>query len=208
MAVAAIIVALAAGVVGLAAGPALAQAPGPAPAAGGHPVAKAEPAPAQGVLMRADPSPDAVLQTSPGAVTLTFSTEVAPELSHLAVLDGRGSSVATGDYTRPTARQLHLPVRIRADGDYTVAYHVTFPDGTSVTDLHRFSVGTGVVPAPLDAAARQVGTDAVTRHAHQIDGFSAALLIIDGLVLFGVLALLWLRPRDGRPMRLRPTEPD
>ena len=158
--------------------------------------------------MRADPPPDAVLQTAPAGVTLTFSAEVAPELSHLAVLDGRGSSVATDDYTRPAPNQLHLPVRIRADGDYTVAYHVTFPDGTSVTDLHRFSVGTGTVPAPLDAVARQVGTDAVTRHAHQIDGFSAALLIIDGLVLFGVLALLWLRPRDGRPMTLRSTEPD
>ncbi|WP_083802153.1 copper resistance protein CopC [Micromonospora sp. ATCC 39149] len=67
-----------------------------------------------------------------------------------------------------------MPLRVDAPGDYTVAYHVTFADGTAVTGAHRFSVGTGVAPAPLDDAARRASTDVVVdAHGHGIDGFSA-----------------------------------
>lgn len=165
----------------------------PAPAAAGgsrEPVAAA-------------PAAGDVLAIAPGEVTLTFAADVQPELSHVAVLDGGGADVAAGDYRLPEPRRLSLPVRLTATGDYTVAYHVTFPDGTSATGAYRFSFGTGAAPAPLDESARQAATATVTEHAHTIDGLSAIILLIDAAVLCGVLALLWLRPRDGRPMTLR-----
>ncbi|MFV2018987.1 copper resistance CopC family protein [Micromonospora sp. LOL_023] len=154
----------------------------------------------------ADPPAGAVLSKAPTGVTLAFAHDVQPELSHVAVFDRDGSEIGDGTYSQPASDRVHLPVTIDQDGDYTVAYHVTFPDGTSTTDAYRFSVGTGVPPVALDAATRQASTDAVARHAHQIDGLSATLLVLDGLVLCAVLGLLWLRPRDGRPMSFRPRD--
>lgn len=170
----------------------------------GFVVLTAGPAWANGGLELADPPPDAVLATAPDQVTMTFTADVQPELSHIEVFDDSGAEVSSGGYTQPEPKRMRLPLDVLAAGDYTIAYHVTFPDGTDLTDLHRFSVGTGTPPAPLDAATRQASTDAVSQHAHRIDGFSATLLVIDGLVLLVVLAMLWLRPRDGRPMTLRP----
>ncbi|MDG4774997.1 copper resistance CopC family protein [Solwaraspora sp. WMMD792] len=161
-----------------------------------------------GRLLLADPPVDAALSVAPTGVTLSFTDTVQPELSHVEVFDGAGDEVTDGDYRQVAPDRVHQPVQIGADGDYTVAYHVTFPDGSDVTDVYRFSVGTGVPPAALDAATREARTDAVSEHAHEIDGFSATLLVIDGLVLFVVIALLWLRPRDGRPTSLRYRDPD
>ncbi|WP_158632268.1 copper resistance CopC family protein [Micromonospora sp. Llam0] len=156
-----------------------------------------------GRLLQADPPVGAALSVAPTGVTLSFTDTVQPELSHVEVFDGAGEEVTDGDYRQVAPDRVHQPVRTGVDGDYTVAYHVTFPDGSDVTDVYRFSVGTGAPPAALDAATREARTDAVSDHAHEIDGFSATLLVIDGLVLFVVIAMLWLRPRDGRPMSLR-----
>ncbi|MFC0529842.1 copper resistance CopC family protein [Phytohabitans kaempferiae] len=162
---------------------------------------------ADGGLVRASPPVGGVLDAPPAVVTLTFSDDVQPELSHIAVFDDSGAEVGDGGYDQPAPRLIRLPVDIGADGAYTVAYHVTFPDGTSVTDVYRFSVGTGRAPAPLDAAEREARTEAVSEHAHQIDTLSAVLLVIDGAVLLVAVALLWLRPRGRRrPMSLRSTE--
>ncbi|TDC85667.1 copper resistance protein CopC [Micromonospora sp. KC606] len=151
----------------------------------------------------ADPSAGAVLSTAPAEVTLGFGGSIDEEQSHVAVLDDAGRTVSDGEPRRAGSTRLRLPLRIGAAGDYTVAYHVTFTDGTTDTGVHRFSVGTGVPPAPLGAAALRASTDAVAAHAHRIDPFSAALLFVDGVVLAVILALLWLRPRDGRAMSLR-----
>ncbi len=157
-----------------------------------------DPARADAGLVSADPPAGAVLDAAPTEVTMTFDDSVDEELSHVAVLDTGRKLVARSEPARSGAARLRLPLRIEAAGDYTVAYHVTFADGTTTTGAYRFSVGTGLPPAPLDDAARQASRDAVAKHVHRIDGFSAFLLVVDGAVLAVVLALLWLRPR-GRP---------
>ncbi|NLU79165.1 copper resistance protein CopC [Micromonospora sp. HNM0581] len=149
------------------------------------------------------PTSGAVLDVVPPVVTLTFALDVDEARSHVAVLDSTGRDAGDGEPKRAAPTVLRLPVGGHATGDYTVAYHVTFIDGTTDTGLHRFSVGTGVPPAPLDDATRRAGTDAVATHTHRIDTFSATLLVIDGAVLAAVLALLWLKPRDGRSASLR-----
>jgi copper resistance protein C len=75
---------------------------------------------------------------------------------------------------------------------------VIFLDGGSATGAYRFSVGTGMPPAPLSFAARQTATAAVTQHVHQVDEASAVLFVIDGAVAVIVLFLLWTRPHGGR----------
>ncbi|KXK63422.1 hypothetical protein AWW66_03700 [Micromonospora rosaria] len=166
------------------------------------------PARAQGDLVAADPPAGATLTAAPAEVALTFGAEVDETDSHVAVLDAAGARIVEEPARPSGGAGLRLPVRIDAAGDYTVAYHVTFVDGGTATGAHRFSVGTGRAPAPLDAAARQASTDAVRTHGHTVDGFSAFLLVVDGAVLVVVLALLWLRPRNGRrPMSLRAADP-
>jgi methionine-rich copper-binding protein CopC len=144
------------------------------------------------------PGAGAALATAPAEVTLTFANEVDPGQSHVVVSDSAGTNVAAAEYGLPEPRLLRLPVHITAPGDYTVAYHITFIDGTSVTALYRFSVGTGKAPAALDDTAAATATEAVAGHAHGVDGLSALLLVADGVVLLGALAVLRLRPRAAR----------
>ncbi|NBE79542.1 copper resistance CopC family protein [Micromonospora rubida] len=158
---------------------------------------------ADGGLVSAGPSAGAVLTAAPAEVTLDFDAGVDEGQSHVAVLDVESRTVTDGEPTKAGSTRLRLPVSIGAAGDYTIAYHVTFTDGSTATGAHRFSVGTGVAPAPLDDAARQAGEKVVVGHGHGIDGFSAFLLVIDGAVLAVALALLWLRPRGGRAASLR-----
>jgi methionine-rich copper-binding protein CopC len=157
---------------------------------------------ADGGLLTADPATGSVLVTAPTSVTLEFSAEIWLTESHLAVLDQAGKSVSNEVAAPVGERRLRVPVRLAEAGDFTVAYHVAFLDGTSVTGAHRFSYGTGQAPAPLDPAASRLAAEAVSAHAHSIDGLSATLLVVDGLVLLGVVMLLVLRPRDKRPMSL------
>ncbi|MEV5823918.1 copper resistance CopC family protein [Micromonospora haikouensis] len=148
--------------------------------------------------------PGGVHPPAPAEVTLGFDAEVDEGQSHVAVLDATGGRLTDAEPTRVGSTRLRLPLRIDGAGDYTVAYHVTFADGTTSTGAYRFSAGTGVAPAPLDDAARQASTNVVVdAHGHGIDGFSAFLLFVDGVVLVVVVALLWLRPRGGRARSLR-----
>ncbi|MER5705514.1 copper resistance protein CopC, partial [Micromonospora sp. NPDC002296] len=158
---------------------------------------------AEGGRGPAPPPAGGVAAAAPAEVTLDFDAGVDAGESHVAVLDVESRTVTDGEPTKAGSTRLRLPVSIGAAGDYTIAYHVTFTDGSTATGAHRFSVGTGVAPAPLDDAARQAGVDVVVEHGHGIDGFSAFLLVIDGAVLAVALALLWLRPRGGRAASLR-----
>ena len=74
-------------------------------------------------------------------------------------------------------------------GDYTVAFHVVFRDGSETTGARSFSVGTGVAPRPA-------AVDAALGHQHDIDPLSAVLLTVDLAVVAGAGLLLLLRPRS------------
>lgn len=147
-----------------------------------------------------NPAAQAVLAAPPAAVELTFPAAPDPDFSHVSVLTADGTRTNSGALTRSAGRTLRQPVSIGSSGDVTIVYHVLFTDGGESTGTLRFSVGTGVPPAPLDSAARRAATAALDVHEHQVDPVSATLLVIDGLVAFGVLGLLYLR----RPYRQAP----
>ena len=146
-------------------------------------------------MVASDPAAGAALTTAPAAIELVFPAPVAVDLSHVSVQADGGASATTGPLGQPARGTVRQPVRIPGSGTFTVAYHVTFVDGTEDTGLVRFSVGTGVPPPPLHATAaeRAVGEAA---HSHSIDPLSAVLLVVDGLVVVVVLTLLL---RRGRP---------
>lgn len=156
-----------------------------------------------------NPAAQAVLASPPEAVELTFRAAPDVDFSHVSVLAADGGRANSGALARGTDRTLRQPVSIDAPGDVTVAYHVLFADGGESTGTLRFSVGTGVPPASLDPAARQAATANLDVHQHQVDPLSATLLVIDGLVAFGALGLLYLRRpyRHAPPPVAPPTEP-
>lgn len=163
--------------------------------AGGYPTSTH----AGGGLTASSPADRAALATAPTAVRLTFSAVPTVALSHVIVLDEAGSPVNSGALARH-GDTLAQPVRIRARGNHTVAYHVVFDDGSDAHGTLRFSVGTGVPPPPLEPQAHQAAEATVARHEHSVDPMSAILLLADAAVGLGVLALLYRR----RPGRRRP----
>jgi methionine-rich copper-binding protein CopC len=153
-------------------------------------------------LTSASPANGAALASAPDAVLLTFSAPPAPDQSHVSTRDRSGREVGTGEPTLAGSAGLRLPVSIRSSGDYTIAYHVVFDDGTDVIGVLRFSVGTGVPPSSLDAAqVAQVRQSVATGHEHTVDPLSATLLVADLVVLVGVVLLLLRRPRPPRPVQ-------
>jgi methionine-rich copper-binding protein CopC len=141
------------------------------------------------------PADRAALPTAPAAVELAFPSSVEVGRSHVAVLADGGSQAGAGPLVQLAPGTVRQPVAITGPGTFTAAYHVTFADGTEGSGFLRFSVGTGVPPPPLDAAAADRATDAAAAgHPHSVDPLSAGLLVLDGLVAVAVVALLLRRP--------------
>ena len=156
---------------------------------GNGPVASPHP------LVASRPATGAALTTPPVAVELIFPAPVDVASSHISVQADGGASASTGPLGHPARGTVRQPVAIPGSGAFTVAYHITFTDGTEDSGLLRFSVGTGVPPPPLDATTAEHAVG-VAEHQHSIDPLSAVLLVVDGVVGVVVLVLLL---RRGRP---------
>ena len=150
-------------------------------------------------VVSSDPANGAALPIAPSTVELVFSAPIDLSQSHLAAQDGHGSKVTVGEPQRAAPGTLRLPITIRAAGDYTVGYHVVFQDGTEATGLLRFSVGTGVPPAPLGgAASAQMQQRVVGGHEHGVDPLSGTMLVADVAVLIGAIVLLLRKRAPGQ----------
>ncbi|MFY1636928.1 copper resistance CopC family protein [Solwaraspora sp. WMMB335] len=158
---------------------------------------------AQDGPVAADPAENAVLGDPPAEVSLDFGRAIDVEYSHIEVFDSTYEAMGADEAEAAGNTGLRVGASIAAPGDYTVAYHVVLADGSEVSGAYRFSVGTGAAPQPLGNQDWQTSVIAVQQHQHGVDEFSAVLLLIDGAVLCAVLALLWLRPRNGQRMSLR-----
>lgn len=146
------------------------------------------------------PADGAALTVAPTEVRLTFSAAVEAGVSHLSVRNGAGREVTgSADPRSAGERTLWVPVTAAGPGDYTIAFHVVFTDGSQLTGARYFSFGTGVPPAAHGFADRQAAAAAAVNahagHNHDIDPASAVLLVVDLLVAGVVGLLLVLRPR-------------
>jgi len=161
------------------------------------------PAWAGGTLVGGDPADGAVLPSAPTSVELEFSAAPDPALSHISVRDAAGHEVSSGPAVRDSGRTLRQPVAATEPGDYSVAFHVEFADGSELVGARFFSAGTGLPPA-AGAAERAAATAAVGAHEHGVDPLSAVLLVVDLVVGLSVVLLLMRRPRSRRPPRNGP----
>jgi copper resistance protein C len=97
---------------------------------------------AHAILVKSDPSKEAVLTVPPREVHLTFNDAVGEEYLALAVIDATGNRVdgrdARLDFTDHA--QLRASVGKLAKGQYLVRYRVLSADGHVVSGKYGFSI--------------------------------------------------------------------
>ena len=133
------------------------------------------------------PDANAVLDTAPAEVRITFGEEPDPRLSHIDVLDTGGATHQQGPLTAnpQDPRELRIAVGPLTKGVYTVAWRTV-----SSVDGHRaagsFAFGIGVSAAQVVSAGTQGGSSS------SIDtGRPSALAVAGRWVLYlGLFALL------------------
>ncbi|MFJ6705768.1 MULTISPECIES: copper resistance protein CopC [unclassified Streptomyces] len=163
-------------------------------------LASAAPASAHAALRGSDPADGAVLKSSPGSVTLTFTESVGLLDDSFRVYDPTNHRVTTGGPGHgpggaDTAR-ITFPKRL-GTGTFTVAWRVVSADSHPVSGALTFSVGepsatTAAVPAgPVENPA--------TGSLYDIGRYVAYLAV--ALLLGGTAFLALCRPPDPAPLR-------
>ncbi|WP_243653414.1 copper resistance CopC family protein [Pseudonocardia endophytica] len=108
------------------------------------------PAWAHAELESSDPAEGASVAKAPGAVTLTFSEAVAPNLATISVSGPGGTRYEAGPATG-SGPTLRVPLKpLGAAGGYTITYRVTSDDGHPISGIVPFTLTT---PGPAAAAA-------------------------------------------------------
>ncbi|MEU6193787.1 copper resistance protein CopC [Streptomyces sp. NPDC047061] len=163
-------------------------------------LASAGPASAHAALRGSDPADGAVLKSSPGSVTLTFTESVGLLDDSFRVYDPTNHRVDTGEPDHGPAgsdtARITFPKKL-GTGTYTVAWRIVSADSHPVSGALTFSVGkpsattaavsTGPVENPLTGSLYNIG-----RYLAYI---AVALLI-------GTAAFLAVcRPPDPAPLR-------
>ena len=156
-------------------------------------------------LKESDPPADTVLDVSPAAVTLTYTTDVQLALSSVTVrrAGADGAAVAAGKLAHPGEDRrdvLVLPLSARlATGTYTVSWATAGPDGHRINGEFGFRVdppfvetpGAAAVadsPAPSDDAAATGNAQAVVADAES--RFPLGQAYTRFALYLGILALL------------------
>ena len=105
---------------------------------------------AHAVLLRAAPSPSAVVNVSPTQVKLTYSEAVEPRFAIVSVTDAAGGLQTAGSPRRSPANpdELDIPLHHLAEGWYLVYWRVISADGHPVRGAYTFAVGPNPGPAP------------------------------------------------------------
>jgi methionine-rich copper-binding protein CopC len=146
----------------------------------------------------ASPADGAALVRAPTEVELAFTAQVDLGRSHVSVRDRYGTTVALGQPRLDRPDRIEQRVEVTTKGPVTVAYHVTFVDGTELAGTLRFSVATGAAADTETAADTRTASGAA--HEHGVDPVSAVLLALDALVVLVALVLAMRR----RPVGTRP----
>ncbi|GAB2575514.1 hypothetical protein GCM10027168_05570 [Streptomyces capparidis] len=110
----------------------------------------AHPAAAHAALTGSDPAEDAVVQTAPERVTLTFSEAVRLSGDAIQVLDPDARDVVDGEAGHAPGGDATAEVKLHSglpNGTYVVAWHVVSADSHPISGAFSFSVG-----APSDTA--------------------------------------------------------
>ena len=149
-------------------------------------VAMAGVAHAHANLLSSDPAGGSTVQTAPTQLTLNYSEEPDPQLSHVELLNGSGATVDTGAPTLQGQKTLVVPITgDMPDGVYTVSWSaVSVDDGHTTTDSFSFGVGVKAPPPGPAAAAPP------TASGPTVLGVAGKALLYAGLMLVVAVAVV------------------
>jgi hypothetical protein len=99
----------------------------------------ATPAFAHAFLQHAEPGAGAVVKAAPRRVTLTFSEELEPAFSGVAVTDSSGRNVEGGAVVI-RGKSVAVPLRLLRAGSYRVVWHVVSVDTHRTEGAYSFTV--------------------------------------------------------------------
>ncbi|MDU0347070.1 copper resistance protein CopC [Microbacterium sp. KSW2-29] len=170
----------------------------------------ASPASAHDELVSTDPSADAVLETLPERITLTFSADVLTDAGAtvIEVTDAAGTSLADGA-PEPAGAEVTQALAGPASGAVTVKWRVVSSDGHPIDGSFAFTVpeaaptptATPTTPASTSpspaASASAAPTEAATPTAAPVEESSAAsplpwiLLAVALVIVAGVLVYVF-----------------
>lgn len=135
---------------------------------GGLTVALATSAAAHDTIIDAEPAQDAVLDTSPSQIVLTYSAEVLDLPAAIMVTDANGEVVAEGEPTiQGQSVVLELPPALE-NGTYEVLWSVISSDGHRTEDTYSFTVaaseavGDPQTTAPAEPTSEPPSTEPTT----------------------------------------------
>ncbi|MEV4118646.1 copper resistance CopC family protein [Micromonospora sp. NPDC049645] len=142
-------------------------------------------------LEAVEPADGASVTVAPPEVTLRFSAAPHPRVLHLTVVGPAGKDVTLAD---PVVNGAVISVAVAAGqaGPYRVGYHLDLDDGTPVSGLATFTVGSGAASTsvPVEAAGPAHGG-----HHLERDASTLVLVLIDLALVVGLVWILARRPR-------------
>jgi methionine-rich copper-binding protein CopC len=137
----------------------------------------ASPAAAHDRLIGTTPSENAILNTAPTTIMLTFNRDVLKAGSTIAVIDPTGSQVPMPATVVDGPRVSSTPPALTTRGTYTVKYRVIGSDGHALTGTFPFSIG---VVTAISTTESVVADD----HSHHVP------LIVTGVAVAFVLGVM------------------
>ncbi len=153
-------------------------------------------------LVRADPSPNSVLDQSPGKVVCWFSEPVEAEYSNIELLNSQGVEVDNRDSkidpNDPTSLSVTLPPL--PNDIYTVVWTtVSASDGHSVRNSFLFSVGQPLTNVTLASAPQEPPLQSVVEPILKWSSLLSILAAVGGLIFE---FLIWRPVLDGAQSNL------
>ena len=157
-------------------------------------VGSPSPVSAHASLESSDPSPSAVLESSPDVIRLEFTEPVSPAADAISLFDAsgaaiRGGSVGSGESPTTVVLSGFPPL---ADGVHVVAWRVVSSDGHVVQGAFTFTVGSvgasdvdvgELIGGVLAGRSGATGVDTVSAIVRWIS-FLAVVTALGGLVFF------------------------
>lgn len=163
-------------------------------------LAPAAPAAAHAVLVGTSPAAGALLDTSPGVVSITFDEPVEWTPASLVVIDESGDPV--GGAPSASGATVSAPVPDDAGGWFAVSWSVVSADGHPLSGAWTYRVGAGADAAPedlLDRAASGSDVGGTERWAWIVAQWASALTAV---VLLGTTFVALITPPTGSQRRL------
>jgi copper transport protein len=158
---------------------------------------------AHAVLLGTTPPDNAVVQTSPARVTVTFSEGVGSGSGFLRVYDDNVRRVDTGRVQQPSESTVAVSLKPRLPrGTYTVTWLVVSEDSHPIEGGSVFHVG--AAGAHPEGIAAQLGRPGAPESVAMLgDGVRTAQFVLLLLCAGGAFALLWpLAAAERRVRRL------